>query len=224
MEFSLLIAAAIAVAAACGTARLQRRPDCDLIVTAVVAGIATGRLWAMVASGTNPVTHPVDILIVRGGVDTFAATAGALAAAAWSARADLLARLDALAAPALMGLAGWHVSCLARTTCLGTSTGLPWGWPADSGGVDRHPVELYAAMFFVLAAVGAVVVWRRFDRRRSGVLAALALAAAAAIRALTEPMRPVIGGGLTVDYLVAAGVLTTAAILLWRGPRLSADS
>lgn len=220
MEFSLLAAATLAVAATCGSLFLIHRGDrtlarstCDLAVIGVIAGLGVGRVWAMVAAGTNPIAHPLDLLIVRGGVDTFAAATGALAAVAWSARHDLARTLDALAPGAAFGLAGWHAGCLARDACLGTPTGLPWGWAASPGGVSRHPVELYAALLLVVAGVGLIALWRR--RPATGVAATAAVLTAALIRGVTEPLRPVLGEGRTTGYLVAAGLAGIALGLVW---------
>ena len=87
MEFTLLWAAATGIGVALLMARWERSlgliPDetgslSDLILGAAVSGLITGRLAAMVLAGTSPFTHPGDILIVRGGVDTGFASLGAL--------------------------------------------------------------------------------------------------------------------------------------------------
>ena len=220
MEFTLLAAVMLGVAAACawlavihrGDAEL-RRTACDLVVIGALAGIVVGRIWAMVSAGTNPITHPADLFIVRGGVDPFAASIAALAAVGWSARHEGLALLDATAPGAVMGLAGWHAGCLVRGACLGSTTNLPWGWTATPAGVDRHPVELYAAALLVLAAVAVTMLWRRHSG--TGLATTLAVASAAGVRALTEPLRPVLGSGRTVGYAVAAVVSVGAATVLW---------
>lgn len=224
MEFSLLGTVVVAVAAACGALALthrrdgaQRRRTIDLVATGLLAGIAAGRLWAMIATGTNPLTHPVDILIVRGGVDTVAATLGALAAVAWASRTDLLPMLDGVAPGAAFGLAGWHAGCLVRNACLGTPTTLPWGWSATADGPGRHPVELYTAILLVLAGWLVLRLWQR--RPGTGMATAVALLAAATTRAVSEPLRPVLGDGLLVEYLVAAGAsLALGVLLLWKPP------
>lgn len=227
MEFRLLGAVAVAVAAATGTiavihrtAPVARRRLLDLVATGLLGGIAVGRVWAMVAAGTNPITHPLDLLIVRGGVDTVGAAVGALAAVAWAARSDLLPLLDALAPAAVFGLAGWHAGCVVRNACLGAPTTLPWGWPATGGGPDRHPVEIYTALLLVAAALIVLRLWRRHPGTARAT--ALALFAAATARALTEPLRPVLGDGLVVEYGVATAAAALLGIWVWRR-RLTAD-
>jgi len=115
MEFSLLGAAVIGLGglyvvlwweAGRGNAADCTRDLWDILLTAGVVGLAAGRLAAMVGGGTNPLAHPGDILIIRGGVDTGVAAAAALATAAFLSRRDLLPTLDAAAPAALAGLAG----------------------------------------------------------------------------------------------------------------------
>lgn len=221
MEFTLLAAVMLGVATACGWLAVihrgetaMRRTTCDLVVIGALAGIVAGRVWAMVAAGTNPITHPGDLFIVRGGVDPFAASIAALAAVGWSARHEGWALLDAAAPGAAMGLAGWHAGCLVRDACLGSTTSLPWGWATTAGGAGRHPVELYAAALLVLAALGVTMLWRR--RGGSGLATTVAVVAAAGVRALTEPLRPVIGDGRTLGYGIATIISLGAAVVLWR--------
>lgn len=230
MEFRLLAAAAIAVGATCGSLALlhraapaARRRSCDLVAAGLLAGIGTGRLWAMVGGGTNPLSHPLDVLIVRGGVDPLAAGLGALATVVWMSRTAVPAALDALAPGVAFGLAAWHAGCLARSACLGSPTGLPWGWPATGAGPDRHPVELYAALLLLVTATIAVWLWRRHPG--GGWSAALVLLAVPLVRALTEPLRPVLGGGLLSEYLVAGALVAVAvaAALVARSRRTAPD-
>jgi prolipoprotein diacylglyceryltransferase len=228
MAFSLLWAALVAVAAAVAVLWWQERivgdraaEGRDLLLTAVVAGILAGRVAAMIRGGVNPLAHPLDLLIVRGGVDTGFAAAGALTAAVVVSRADLFRRLDAVAAAALAGLAGWHAGCVAQGACLGTPTGLPWGI-ARQGGVPRHPVEVYAAL--LLAAGTAALLAIRRHRLPRGAAAGAALAWAGAVRLVTEPLRARIGSG--PEWWYVAGVVTGLAVLAWsvlRGRRRAAQ-
>lgn len=220
MEFTLLVAVMLGVMAAVGWLAVIHHGDAelrsstrDLIVIGALAGIVAGRIWAMIAGGTNPITHPVDVFIVRGGVDPFAASLAAVAATAWSGRHEGWALVDAAAPGAVMGLAGWHAGCLVRNACLGSTTDLPWGWAATPGAAARHPVELYAAALFVLAALTVTALWRR--RGGTGLATTVAVASAAGVRAVTEPLRPVLGEGRTLGYAVAAGLATALAAGAW---------
>ncbi|MGB8361421.1 MAG: prolipoprotein diacylglyceryl transferase family protein [Acidimicrobiia bacterium] len=219
MEFSLLWAALTAAAAAWLGLRIrdEHLPDrpMDHLITAVVIGLVTGRLVAMIGDGVSPLTHPADIVIVRGGVETVAASVAFIAALVWGARKTPGA-VDAMAPAVLLGLAGWHAGCVWRDTCLGTPSSLPWAWAQTGSLVTRHPVELYAAVGLV---VGAIVVsrvgWRPWAR------AAVALGVAAGIRLITEPLRPSLSGGPVLWY--AAGILIGAVAAIV-GPRFAGPS
>jgi len=226
VEFTLLGSVLVAVLALYGTlwfeARRGSAADCvrdvwDMVLAGGIAGLVAGRLGAMVLAGTNPITSPGDILIVRSGVDTVVASVVALATFGWVARRDLWRLADAAAAPALAGLAGWHASCILRDACAGTPTDLPWAVTSPGGTVGRHPVEMYAALALAVGAA-ALALWRR-RARPAGVAAGLALAGAGLVRLLTEPLRPSLGGGPWEWYLAA--VVAGAAIGIWRMRRVS---
>ena len=211
MEFGLLWAAL--TAAALGWAGLhiwrERLPEnaADTLLTAAIAGLAFGRLVAMLAQGTNPLTRPADFIVIRGGVSTPAAAFAFIAVLVWAQRKDLRG-IDAIAPAVLLGLGGWHAGCLWRGACLGTPTELFWGWSQPGSAVDRHPVEIYAAIGL---AIGSFLVgrlgWRPLTR------AGTALAIASGVRLMTEPMRPSLTGGPIGWYwlAVALGVILVAA-------------
>lgn len=212
MEFTLLWAALTAFAAALVTIRLTRPsvPDrpLDRIIGAALAGIAVGRIAALLMQGTNPFTSPGELLIVRGGVDTVWASVTGLAVLVWPLRRTPRA-LDAIAPAALAALAGWHGGCLWRSSCLGTVSDLPWAWALPGSDVTRHPVEIYAA---VLLLVGTWTV--RWIRKPVGSAAAMALFWAGIARLATEPLRPRLGSSLWWFYGLATVTGLTAAAYL----------
>jgi prolipoprotein diacylglyceryltransferase len=214
MEFTLLWAAATGVGAALlmawwekslGLIPAETGSLSDLILGAAVSGLITGRLAAMVLSGTSPFTHPGDILIVRSGVDTGFASLGALAFVSLTSRRRLAATIDALGPAAMAGLAGWHAGCLYRGACLGTTSSLPWAVAQEGSTITRHPVEIYAALLFLVAAF-VLLTWLRGGVSFSGVIGAAALAIAGAIRLMTEPMRPSLGTGPIAWYVAAFAI------------------
>lgn len=218
MEFTLLWAALTAVAFVWLGTRIwsDHLPDhaTDRIIGAATGGLVIGRLTAMITQGINPVTNPLDILIIRGGVHTGAATVGAILTYLWSVRWRLQ-DLDAAAPAALLGLAGWHAGCLWRGACLGTASDLPWAWTEPGSSITRHPVELYAAFGLVVAAwLVSRLPWHPLLRSGSG------LALAGLIRLATEPMRPSLTGG-PVGWYVAGIVVGCAAAAF--GPRLASQ-
>jgi prolipoprotein diacylglyceryltransferase len=166
----------------------------------------------MIGDGVNPITNPADVLIVRAGVATGWASVAALATAAWLGRKELWPVFDGLAAASLAGLAGWHAGCVTRDACLGTPSDLPWAMTQPGSIVSRHPVELYAALAFAIAAVG-IAAWRQRRPPPPGVPAAMALVVAGAVRLATEPLRPSLGTGPVAWY--AAAVVGGAAVLGW---------
>lgn len=210
MEFTLLWAALTAVA--CGWVGLKlwadRVPDnaFDRLIAAAALGLVVGRLTAMMIQGINPATNPGDILIVRGGVDTAAASITFIGVLVWSTR-QVPGAVDALAPATLFALAGWHAGCLWRGACLGTPSDLPWAWSLEASPVTRHPVELYAAVALVLGAwLVSKLGWRPWLRTGSALLIA------AAVRLLTEQMRPSITGGPVGWYM--AGVVVGVAVIV----------
>jgi hypothetical protein len=215
VEFTLLWAVLTAVALAWLGLRIwsERVPDggFDRLIGSGVVALVIGRVTAMALQGVNPITNPSDLIIIRGGVHTGAATVAFIASLAWSTRSTRHA-LDALAPALLLGLAGWHAGCLWRGACLGSPGELLWTWPLEGSLVDRHPVEIYAAIGLALAAwLVSKLGWSLWLR------AGAALSAAAAVRLLTEPLRPSITGGPTLWYwggiLIGFGAMVTGWLL-----------
>jgi prolipoprotein diacylglyceryltransferase len=220
MEFRLLGAAVLAVAVLGAALTVDHgrgastRRLFDVALGAILAGLVVGRVAAMIAGGTNPLARPGDLLIVRGGVDTIAASVGAVVAVAAVARRRAPATLAALAPAALAALAAWHAGCMLRAACLGTPSGLPWAVTGPGGTVARHPVELYAAALLALGAPLVAVARRR--GLHPGLVAGIGGALAAAARLVTEPLRPVIGSSRAAFYAaaLAGGLAVIIAALI----------
>jgi prolipoprotein diacylglyceryltransferase len=191
----------------------------DLVIGAAATGLIAGRLAAMIIAGTNPLAHPGEIVIVRSGVDTGFASLGALAFVSLTSRRNLATTFDVLGPAAMSGLAGWHAGCLYRSACLGTSSSLPWAVAQQGSDVTRHPVEIYAALLFLVAAA-ALLGWLRRGIRWRGMVGGAALVSAGMIRLVTEPMRPALGPGPVGWYLAAIGLGLVGGLLarLWMRP------
>ena len=58
----------------------------DALIGGATIGLIVGRLAAMLGQGINPVTHPLDIILVRGGVDTGFASLSAISILLWTTR------------------------------------------------------------------------------------------------------------------------------------------
>lgn len=217
MEFTLLGSVLVAM----GGMWLWTRRDSGLsdiedpfgtLLTAALVGIFVGRVVAMIATGTNPIS--IDIILVRGGVSTIGASLGALIWVAWSLRDDI-GKADLLAPAALAGLAGWHLSCMVRSSCLGAATDLPWGWSLAGSSVDRHPVEIYAAIVLIAGTMATAAV--RARRPSTGVTALAAIGIAGVARLVTEPLRLTLGE-LAWFYGAAALVGFVGAVWLFVRP------
>ncbi len=230
MEFTLLFAAGIAIGAGWIALRWEaargNAVDCasdlwEVLLTATFVGVLVGRLASMSGSSVNPLTNRADILIVRGGGATGPATLAALLTVAFLARGEIVTVADALAVTALASLGGWHFGCLARESCLGTPSDLPWAMSQSGSAVTRHPVELYAAAVLLLGA--ALLAIRRKRPLTPGFAASIALGLAAAVRVATEPLRPSLGGGPVWWYLAGLLVAIGALTMMWRRSRTGAD-
>lgn len=228
MEFTLLFAAAMAFAAGVVALRWEaargNAADCardlgEVLLTAAVVGLFVGRVAAMVGSGVNPLTSLMDVLIVRGGVATGPATVAAIATVAFAARDEMVVVADAIAVAALAALGGWQLGCLPREACLGSPTDLPWAMTQPGSPVGRHPVELYAAAIYLIAAAALARLRKR--QPAPGLAAATALLVAATGRLVTEPLRPSLGGGPIWWYI--AGIVA-GLFALWLARRTKSAS
>jgi prolipoprotein diacylglyceryltransferase len=207
MEFTLLWAALTGVAGLWLGVRFWAGDSdalFDNLLLSAGVGLLGGRVTAMMAQGLNPLSNIGDLIIVRGGVSTVAATLFAVGTLSLST-GRRVSVLDRGAPAVLLGLAGWHLGCLWRSACLGTASNLPWAWSEAGSAITRHPVEIYAVIGFVL---GALLVSRL--PMLTGVRTGMALAISAAVRLGTEPFRLSITGGPVEWY--AAGALLGLAI------------
>ncbi|NIA25770.1 MAG: hypothetical protein GWP04_09415 [Gammaproteobacteria bacterium] len=209
MEFTLLGAALLGVAAMLATLRIERlrgttnRKDLmDIALGTAAIGLAVGRVATMVLQGTNPFTHPLDLFFIRGGVDTGFAALGSMAYLAWAVRHDFWPTLDLLAPAGIAGLGGWHAGCLLRSACAGTTTSLPWAITLAQSPIGRHPVEIYAGLL-LFAGAGVLIAVRA--KAAPGVIASAALVIAAGVRLATEPLR--LGLGADPSPWYATGVM-----------------
>lgn len=224
MEFTLLGAVVFAYVAFWvtmwwegprGNAAGCARSPFDTAVAATMAGLLAGRLASMIGGGVNPLTNPADILIVRSGVATGPAALTGLLVYGWLSRSELIAMFDAVAPAAVAGLAGWHAGCLVRGTCLGTQSDLPWAMTQPGSTITRHPVEIYAAVLMGVVA-GVLAWWKYRGRPAVGLPAGIALAAASAVRLVTEPLRTALGTGPVWWYVAGVACGLAVAVVAHR--------
>jgi len=220
MEFSLLGAAAIGVfgfwimirwEAKRGNAAGCAVDIWDAGLVSAVAGLFIGRIVSMIQTDVNPLTEPLQIMLMRSGVSTVAVVIGTLGVFSYLARKSLIAAADGVAPAALMGLAGWYAGCLATGSCLGAESSLPWAVPLPGSEITRHPVEIYAAVGMALVSI-ALALWKQHGRPAPGSVAGLALLSASAIRLITEPLRISLAGGPVLLY--TAGIVVGSAMVV----------
>ena len=171
------------------------------LLGAVLVGIGVGRLAYLWAEGVNVFADPIELILVRGGISPVPAAAGAVAFLAWTSRSDLANRMDYLAPAALSGIAVWEAGCLWQGACLGSPSELWWAMALPGSELTRHPVGLYAAVLFAVAAIWLLVrplPWK-------GATAAMALGWAAGVRAIV-PLWSV-GGWSDRGWWYLAGVI-----------------
>ncbi|MCL1592832.1 MAG: prolipoprotein diacylglyceryl transferase [Actinomycetia bacterium] len=220
MEFSLLGSAAIGVFGFWIMLRWEAKrgnaAGCavdlwDAGLVAATSGLFIGRIVAMIQDGINPLTNPLQIILIRSGVSTVAVVAGTLTVFAYVARRSLVDAADGIAPAALMGLAGWHAGCLATGSCLGTESSLAWASPLPGSDITRHPVEIYAAIALGVASI-ALALWKQYGRPPLGSITGAAILSAAGIRLATEPMRISLAGGPVLLY--GAGVVIGIGLIV----------
>lgn len=221
MEFTLLAAAAIAVGGFWLMLRWESKrgnaAGCvldlwDAGLTAGAVGLLAGRLVSMAQVGINPLADPTQIILIRSGVSTAGASIAAIAMFGFLARRSLIEASDAIGPSVLAGLAGWHLGTIVTGSWLGTVSNLPWAQTAPGSDILRHPVEVYTAVLFAIAAI-VIATWKQRGYPHPGVPAGLSLAAAGAIRLATEPLRISLTGGPI--WLYALAVITGLVVALW---------
>jgi prolipoprotein diacylglyceryltransferase len=221
MEFTLLAAAAVAVGGFWLMLRWEAKrgnaAGCSLDLwdaglTAGAVGLLSGRLIAMAQVGINPLSDPAQIILVRSGVSSAGASIAALLMFAFLARKSLFVATDAIGPSVLAGLAGWHAGSLATGSWLGTVSDLPWAQTASGSDITRHPVELYAAALYLIAAI-AIAVWKQKGRPPLAAPTGLSIAAAGGVMLVTEPVRISLTGGPI--WLYATAITAGLAVTLW---------
>jgi prolipoprotein diacylglyceryltransferase len=230
MEFTLLGAAALGVSGFWFMLRWEAKrgnaAGCaldlwDAGLTSGAVGLLVGRLVAMAQVGINPIADPAQIILVRSGVSTAGASITALLMFGFLARKSFLPSADAIGPSVLAGLAGWHLGGLVTGSWLGTVSDLPWAQAAQGSDITRHPVELYTAALYVVAAF-ALATWKQRGRPPLGAPAGVSLAAAGGVMLVTEPVRISLTGGPI--WLYAGAVVAGFGVTIWSILRRSSST
>ena len=208
-----------ALALCVGTARLAGvNPNLvwNLCIVALFAGLAGSRLLLIAVNWAVVRAHPAWVLslaMVHHPLLAVADAAFASAAALLYARVKRMpmrATADALAAPLALGLACEQLGALMAGSGFGTETTVPWAvvftnplaerWSGAPMGVALHPVQAYAALAFLIIAIGLLLAMPRCVQH--GDAAGIFLMAMGAAIYLTELWRDPQGRGAILQGLL----------------------
>jgi phosphatidylglycerol---prolipoprotein diacylglyceryl transferase len=234
--FGLLLALMLAL-------RIARRIGIDpnriwnLCILMLFTALVGSRLLLVAANWAVLRSHPLWILSIAMVHHPLLAGIAALIALAVAAVYAGLHHMpyrvtaDVVAAPLALGLAFEQIGALLAGSGYGTGAHVPWAivytdplaarWSDAPLGIPVHPVQAYAAICFIVLAVG-LVLWLP-HRLQHGELAGLFLIAAGVILYITEFWRDPTGRGALFQGILkgpqVAGILFVlggAALLLER--------
>ena len=219
------------------TARMVRIPPnqvWNLCIIALFAAIAGSRLLLVILNWTIVRSHPTWLLglaMIHHPLLAAIGAAFALIVAIPYARMQklpLVTTADALAAPLALALACEQIGALLAGSGYGTETTVRWAviythplalrWSGAPLFVPVHPVQLYAALAFLLIAIALVLLLPH--RRQQGDIAGLWLIAVGSAVYFTEFWRDSEGrgtllhGALDSPQLIAILLVLAGAFLL----------
>lgn len=214
IDTGLVISIVAAVAAAAIAARLipprtmSPRDVLDVTGTGLVVGVVTGRLVAMLFEAPTGLTHLGEIILLRSGMDFWAAVAaGTLALAVSTRRAGvaIVARLADCLPYALGAYAAYEATCVARDGCFGPRS--PIGFRPAGMGTRQFPIGVAVALAVVVLAIGA----RHLAAGSPGLALLVATAGLAAMRYAAAFWLPRISPGPTRQQIESLLVLVLTA-------------
>ncbi|MFP5318848.1 MAG: hypothetical protein ACLGI2_11235 [Acidimicrobiia bacterium] len=209
----LLIAAVVA-----GSDRALRRgrPPAERILAMaavpLAAGLAVGRTVAVLLDDPSTLRRPLDLVLIRGGMELWPGVAAGAAATWATARregARGAARLAELAPFGLWAYATYEAMCLVREECFGPM----WHLGPVPGGVGSGQFPVAVALG-VAVALSGVVAWRVSPRMSPVSLVAASLWAMATARALAAFALPDLASGLTRPHVESLAVASGATLWL----------
>jgi hypothetical protein len=183
----------------------------DAAIVPALIGLGVGRVVAVAIDAPSSLGSLSDLLIIRSGVEFWPGVAAAMLAAAWSAHRSGRAPHDRLAdlAPfALIGYAGYEVTCLVRDGCYGPASSVGLRPPGTS--TSMLPIGVVVAIAVV---AGAIVLQRQLRRRASWIVVTGGLSVVAGVRSLSAIWLPRIGDGPTRQHWSSIVVFAVAAVL-----------
>ena len=206
----------VAVVAGADRALRRSRPSAERVLAMasmpVAAGLAAGRLAAVLLDDPGTLRRPFDLLLIRGGMELWPGVAAGAAVAWVAARRDGVSgkgRLAELAPFGLWAYAAYEALCLVREDCFGPL----WHLGPRPGGVGGGQFPVGVALGVAVAASG-IVVWRSSRRVSHASLVVASLWAIAAARSLAAFALPDLASGLTRPHIESLVVASGAAVWL----------
>lgn len=183
----------------------------------LVAGLAAGRLAAVLLDDPATLRRPFDLLLIRGGMELWPGVAAGAATAWAAARRNGVGgavRLAELAPFGLWAYAAYEALCLVREDCFGPL----WHLGPRPGGVGGGQFPVGVAVGVAVAAAG-VLIWRASARIGAASVVVASVGATAAVRALAAVALPDVASGLTRPHVeslaVASGATAWLAAAWW---------
>ena len=191
-------------------ATITRDAVADRMMAPAIAGVAVGRVAFMLIDDPRGLWRPLDLLLLRGGVEFWPGAAAAVAVAARQARRDGVPvgeRLGDLLPLALIGYAAYETTCIVRDGCFGPFSRV--GLRPPQSAVTQFPVGWAVAAALLLLAL----VVRRAGSVRPWSAVACAAVGVAAFRMTASLWLPSIHPGLDRLMITNAVFFTFGAIL-----------
>lgn len=182
----------------------------DVAVVPGLAGLAVGRLAAVLLDDRRSLDRLSNLLIVRSGVEFWPGVAAAAVVVACAARRQQvrpMTRLVDVAPLAMVGYAAYEAACVFRDGCYGPPSAV--GLRPDGVTATMLPVGVLAAVGVVVGAAIVRTMARRGVANIEIVLSAIAVVAG--VRAAASVWLPHIGDGLTRQHASSVGVMVASA-------------
>ena len=130
---------------------------------------------------------------------------------------------DALSLWAMWGLLFARIGNFYNSESIGTPSTLPWAvrfyFSADHGGIPRHPVQLYEALFTLVLLAASAHIFFRWKKRKPGLVTALILIGFSSGRFVFDYVKHgpgfLFGGFLSTGQILSIPFFLSGVWLLW---------
>ncbi len=212
MILAAFVAEAFAVSRA-GSSELDRARVEAAVPWVLAAAVVAGRLVFVAREPAVYLERPVDLLIIRSGIDFYGALAGAALVVAWRFPGVRWPALALLALTMLAAVAAQRAGCVLGNHCHGAATDGPLGVPFPGLDGRRYPSQPLEAALAGLLLWALVHAAGRLGPMR---IAGLALLGYGVIRFVVEFTRVRVEevGGLSESQVRAIGLSTVGVVIV----------